>query len=163
MTVAYHIQDEPTGGGRAGAFILNPFWPLLGMMFAGAWLGALLFTSNAILLRGPTWRREIALAILMLVGAPALLMLLAMLGDQGLISRRAFQYTLILVVVWKLAIGYWIFFLQQNTHALYEYFSGGSATGQSVPTGAMLVIGGSMLKSTVVGAVASPFWQWMVL
>jgi hypothetical protein len=109
VTVAYHIQDEPTGGGRAGAFILNPFWPLLGMMFAGAWLGALLFTSNAILLRGPTWRREIALAILMLVGAPALVMLLAILGDQGLISRRAFQYTLILVVVWKLAIGYWIF------------------------------------------------------
>ena len=162
MTVAYHIHDEPTGAGRSGTLILNPFWPLLGMMFAGAWLGALLFTSNAILLRGPTWRREVVLAALMMVGVPALLMFLGILASQGIISRRAFQYTLILLVVWKLAFGYWIFFLQQNTHALYEYFYGGSGGGQSVPTGAVLVIGGSMLKSTIVNAFASPFWQWMV-
>jgi hypothetical protein len=164
VTVAYHIQDEPTGGGRAGALVLNPFWPLLGMMFAGAWLGALLFTINAIFLRGPTWRREIVLAVLMLVGAPALLYLLGILDGQGFISRQALQYTLLVVIVWKLAFAYWIFFLQLNAHALYEYFNGqGGASGQNVPTGAIFVGGGAMLKSKVIALFSSPFWQAMVV
>lgn len=161
MSVAYHIQDEPIGR-RNRIPALDPFWPLVAMMFGGAWLGALAFAVNAWILRGPTRSREIALAIAILIGAPLILLLLSMIGAAGGLPGSSPKYALLLIVAWKLGLAYWIFFLQQTSYALYEYFGGAAARGQGAALGAVLVFAGGYLKPQVVGAVASPFWQIMV-
>jgi hypothetical protein len=128
MSIAYHIRDEPTGS-RSHALILNPFWSLLAMMLGGAWLSALMFGSSAVLLRGPTWRREVTLAALMLLGAALLFIGIRLLEQVG-VPLAVLRYVFLTVVLWKLACAYWLFFLQQNTFALYEYFGGNAQESQ---------------------------------
>jgi hypothetical protein len=161
MTVAYHIQDEPVGGPR-GVPALDPFWPMLAMMFGGAWLGAAAFAYNAWVLRGPTWGREIGLALASLIGAPVILLGLGVLRVAGALPGSALHYAMLLIVAWKLALSYWIFFLQQNSHALYEYFGGGANQSRATQIGALLVIGGGYLRPRVIEAIDSSFWQIMV-
>jgi hypothetical protein len=161
LSVTYHIQDEPLGG-RRQLPALDPFWPLVAMMFGGAWLGAAAFAVNAWLLRGPTWAREFGLAFAILAGAPVILLLLAFARGSGWLSDAAFQYALLLIIAWKLGLAYWIFFLQQSSYALYEYFGGAANRAQVVPVGVLLVFAGGYLKPQVVKAFASPLWQIMV-
>lgn len=155
MTVAYRIPDEPLDGGTRG-WGIEPFWPLLAVMLAGAWLSAGLFAINAWFLRGPTWGREIALAAAMLAGTVVLVFAIDAAYASGTLSQPALKYALLVVVVWKLALAYWIFFLQQTGFALYEYFGG---RGQS---GLLVVIVGALLKSYVITAVNHPLWQIVV-
>lgn len=161
MTVAYHIQDEPIGG-RSGPPALDPFWLLLSMMFGGAWLGASAFAVNAWLLRGPTWAREVGLAIAVLLGAPALLFGLGILRTNGMLPGSSLQYAMLLIVAWKLGLAYWIFFLQQTSHSLYQYFNNVANPGRTASVGAMLVVAGGYFRSTVIDVSDSPFWQIMV-
>jgi hypothetical protein len=162
VSAAYRIVDEPRGG-RTQLPAFNPFWPLLAMMFGGAWLGVAIFAFNAWSLRSPTLGRELALAIAILLGAPILLLLLSMLPSQGLLPESAFKYALLLIVAWKLGLAYWIFFLQQNPYALYEYFEERTTSNpRSAQAGAAIVVIGGLFKSNVVGAIASPFWAVMV-
>lgn len=161
MSVSYHIQDEPIGGRRAVP-ALDPFWPLIAMMFGGAWLGTAAFAFNAWVLRGPTWGREMGLALATLIGAPVILFGLAILRSADMLPGSALYYAMLLIVAWKLGLAYWIFFLQQNSYALYEYFNGAANQARVVPLGALLVFAGGFLKPQVVQAIASPFWQVMV-
>ena len=55
------------------------------------------------------------------------------------------------------AIAYWLFFLQQSSYALYEYFGGGTR-GHALQLGAALVVGGAIVRSTVIQAFPSAFW-----
>lgn len=155
---AYRILDEPIAG-QTKLPALNPFWPLLGMMFGGAWLGAAAFIFNAIALRGPTMAREIGIAIALLLGSPLILLLIGVSFNQQWIDEGAIKYAMLLIVAWKFSLGYWIYFLQQRSHALYEYFEKSSGNPQVGPA---LVILGGVLRTKVVGAIASPFWVWMV-
>lgn len=159
MSVAYRIQDEPIGD-RRGLPALDPFWPLLAMMFGGAWIGTAAFAYNAWVLRGPTWTREIGLAVATLIGAPVLLFGLGILRSSDLLPGSSLQYAFLLIVAWKLGLAYWMFFLQQNSHALYEYFGG--YHGRAAQLGVLLVFAGGFLKPHVVDALASPFWHVMV-
>ena len=161
MSVGYHIQDEPIGGQRRVP-ALDPFWPLVAMMFGGAWLGAATFAFNAWMLRGPTWLREIGFAVAILAGAPLILIGLALARSAGALPGAAFDYAMLLIVAWKLGLAYWIFFLQQSSYALYEYFGGAANRARAVPIGALLVFAGGYLKPQVVKAVGSPLWQIMV-
>jgi len=161
LTVAYRIQDEPVGG-RNGPPALEPFWLLLALMLGGAGLGASAFAVNAWLLRGPSWGREVAIAIAILLGAPAILFGLLVLRSDGLLPGSSFQYAMLLIVAWKLGLAYWIFFLQQTSHALYEYFSGSGNQGRTASIGALLVVGGGYFRSEIVKVFDSPFWQIMV-
>lgn len=161
MSVAYRIVDEPRGRTQLPAF--NPFWPLLAMMFGGAWLGVLMFAFNAWSLRSPTLGRELALAAAIVLGAPLLLLGIAMLPGLGALPESGIKYALLLIVTWKLGLAYWIFFLQQSPFALYEYFEERSeGTPRSAQAGIVIVVLGGLLKSNVVGAIDSPFWVVMV-
>jgi hypothetical protein len=159
MSTVYRIKDEPTGH-RSHALIVNPFWALLALMLGGAWLSALMYSANAILLRGPTWQREVALAGLMLLGAPLILIGLAQLAPW--LPQRSLSYLYLTITLWKLGMGYWLFFLQQNTHALYEYFSGGAAETQRGSAGMVLVVVGVLARASVMSMFASPLWREMV-
>jgi hypothetical protein len=159
MSVAYHIQDEPTGR-RSHALIVNPFWGLLALMLGGAWLSALIYGANAVLLRGPTWRREITLVVLMLVGAPLILIGIVQLAPW--VPKQSLSYVFLTVTQWKLGVAYWLFFLQQNTFGLYEYFGGTSGEARRGSVGMALVVVGLLLRSSVVNTFESPLWQVMV-
>jgi hypothetical protein len=161
LTVAYRIQDEPTGG-RSGPPALDPFWLLLAMMFGGAGLGATAFAVNAWLLRGPTWAREVGIAIAVLAGAPLILFGLLTLRADGLLPDSLLKYAMLLIIAWKLGLAYWIFFLQQTSHALYQYFSGSEKPGRTASFGALLVVGGGYFRPEIVKAFDSLFWQVMV-
>jgi hypothetical protein len=159
MSAVYRIQDEPTGH-RSHALIVNPFWALLALMLGGAWLSALMYSANAILLRGPTWQREVAFAGLMLLGAPLILIGLVQLAPW--LPQRSLSYLYLTVTLWKLGMCYWLFFLQQNTYALYEYFGGTAPAAQRGSAGMVLVVVGVLARSTVLGVVDSPLWREMV-
>ena len=159
MSIAYRIQDEPIGD-RRGLPAFDPFWPLLAMMFGGAWIGTAAFAYNAWVLRGPTWTREIGLAVATLVGAPVILFGLAILRSSDMLPGSSLSYAMLLIVAWKLGLAYWMLFLQQNSHALYEYFGG--YHGRAMQLGVLIVFAGGFLKGHVVDAFASPFWQVMV-
>ena len=156
MAATYRIPDEPIGGETRG-WIIEPFWPLLATMLAGAWLGAALFAVNAWFLRGPHWQREIALCAAMLIGAGALQVLAAGAGEAGLISQGAVEYALLSVIAWKLCTAYWLFFLQQNGFALYQYFGGKVQNGLPV-----VLIGSIFLDRWVINAIDHPLWKAMV-
>ncbi len=161
MSAAYRIVDEPRSRTQLPAF--NPFWPLLAMMFGGAWLGVLMFAFNSWSLRSPTLKREMALALAIVLGSPLLLLLLAMLPSLGLLPDSGIKYALLVIVVWKLGLAYWILFLQQNPYALFEYFEERAAgTSRSAQAGALVVVLGGLIKTNVVGAIDSPFWAVMV-
>src|SRR5262245_61052425 len=117
MSAVYRIPDEPTGN-YANQLIVNPFWVLLSVMLAGCWLAAPLFALNALLLRGPTWRREVLLAVLMLLGAPLILYVLLIAEREAWLQLQVLRYLALSIVAWKLALAYWILFLQQNAFAL---------------------------------------------
>jgi hypothetical protein len=161
LSVTYRIQDEPVGG-RSRIPALDPFWPFIAMMFGGAWLGAAAFSVNAWILRGPTWGREIGLAIAILIGAPVIFAGLLALGVAGVLPDAAFKYAGLLIVAWKLALAYWIFFRQQSSYALYEYFGGAVNQAQALPIGMLLVFVGGYLKSAVMTVFDSPYWRIMV-
>ena len=157
MSSTYHILDEPASR-KANALIVNPFWALLAVMLAGAWLGAIMLSINAWLLRGPTWRREVGLACSLLIGSALIFVGLVIAEQSGLLPNVFIPYALLLVVAWKLGVAYWVFFLQQNTFALYEYFSVQTAPSQSLPLGAIMVMAGTFLRSAVAGVFDSPAW-----
>lgn len=156
MAAGYHIPDEPIGGETRG-WIIEPFWPLLATMLAGAWLGAALFAINAWFLRGPHWQRELALAAAMLLGAAALHVIATGAGESGLIPQAAVKYALLSVIAWKLGLAYWLYFLQQNGFALYEYFGGKAQNGLPI-----VIIGSVFIDRLVINAVDNPIWKAMV-
>jgi hypothetical protein len=161
MSAVYHIQDEPTGS-RSHALIVNPFWSLLAMMLAGAWLGTLMFGLSAVLLRGPTWRRELLLSVLVLLGAPVLFILIRIAEVQQWLPHAWVRYAEVGITVWKLALAYGLFFLQQNAFALYEYFGGNARETQRGSVGTALVVVGLLFRPSVLGAVNYELWYWMV-
>jgi hypothetical protein len=156
MSVTYRIPDEPVGG-QSFAIVVDPFWALLGAMFGGAWLGAALFAMNAWYLRGPMWQRELALVAAMFVGAVLLGVLIHFGEASGVLPERAVKYAALAVIAWKLAIMYWIYFLQQAEFALFEYFGG------KLQNGALFVVLGSLLlRPLVTQAFDHPLWWLMV-
>jgi hypothetical protein len=126
-------------------------------MMGGAAFGALLFALNAWFLRGPTWRREIELSITMLVGAGILGFLLVQAEASGAIPAGAVKYAFLIVVAWKLAVTYWIYYLQQTGFALFEYFGGKAQNGLAI-----VFVGAILLRRVIVEAVDHPVWKIVV-
>jgi hypothetical protein len=156
VSAGYRIPDEPLASQPRG-LIIDPFWALLAVMLGGAALGAALFALNAFFLRGPTWRRELALCIAMLVGAAILGYGLLQAESTGLLTPASARYAILLVVAWKLAVTYWIYYLQQTGFALFEYFGGKAQNGLAI-----VFIGSFLLRRIIVEAVDHPLWQIVV-
>jgi hypothetical protein len=155
LSATYRIPDEPVDSRHRG-WVTDPFWPLLGVMLAGAWLGAAVFAFNAWSLRGPTWQREIWLSLAMLAGAALLAVLLGQSEAAGMLPAVAAKYAILLIVAWKLGLAYWIYYLQHTGFALYEYFGGKAYNGLIV------VIAGAFLSNRIV-ADAVDHWIWKIV
>jgi hypothetical protein len=155
VSAVYRIRDEPLTQPRG--FVIDPFWALLAVMMGGAAFGALLFALNAYFLRGPTWRREIELSLTMLLGAAILGFILVQAEASGALAAGTMNYALLIVVAWKLAVTYWIYYLQQTGFALFEYFGGKAQNGLAV-----VFIGAILLRRVIVQAVDHPVWKVVV-
>lgn len=155
MSAVYRIRDEPLTQPRG--FVIDPFWALLAVMMGGAAFGALLFALNAYFLRGPTWRREVELSLTMLLGAAILGFILVQAEASGALAAGAVKYAFLIVVAWKLAVTYWIYYLQQTGFALFEYFGGKAQNGL-----ALVFVGAILVRRVIVQAVEHPVWKVVV-
>jgi hypothetical protein len=152
---AYRIQDEPAPSGL-GHLIVNPVFPLLSIMFAGAWLALPWFAFNAFALGSPTRRKELALALAAPVGLVAISLGLAVAYTLLKLPEASLPYLRVLLIVWKLAVAYWLFDLQKRGFALHEYFGG------RVRNGVLVLVAGLMLRPVVLGAFGDSAWWMMV-
>lgn len=149
MSATYRIQDEPRPGAM-GHLVVNPVFPLLATMMAGVWLGLPWFVFNAFALGSTTRRKELGLALAVVPVTLLLFMLLAFLLHAGVLTRTSGAYAGVGITVWKLAMGYALFNLQQRSFALHQYYGGVVRNGALVLV-ASIVMGGSLLAKLTGG------------
>ncbi|MCP4693102.1 MAG: hypothetical protein GY859_33980 [Desulfobacterales bacterium] len=148
----YTIIDEPKPG-KWEHLATSPFWPLLGLMLGGGWLGFTWFVFNAIAMGCPERGKTIGLALCGLAGALAIGLGIGWFIHLEILDDGNIRYALLTITVWKLWIGYRLFILQSGTFHLFEYF-GGSVKSGLLP----LMIGMLVGRKFVLGLVASPLW-----
>lgn len=118
----YQIIDEPSPGPLAKV-IVNPFWPLLGLMLGGAWLAWPWFLLNSHALGSATQRREQILAGAAFAGSVVLAFLVAATAPSGQ-EFKLFSYALLGMRAFKLTMGYMLFLEQRKSFQIYETFGG---------------------------------------
>lgn len=156
MSATYRILDEPRPGAM-GHLVVNPVFPLLSLMMAGAWLGVPWFIFNAFAMGSSTRRKETVLAVLVVPGTLLLFMLLGMLLHAGVLTKTSGPYAYVGLIVWKLALGYVLFNLQQRSFALHEYYGG------VVRNGALVLVASIFLGSRVLQALTGGSTLLLVL
>jgi hypothetical protein len=145
MSATYRIQDEPRPGAM-GRLVVNPVFPLLATMMGGAWLGLPWFVFNSFSMGSTTRRKELGLALAVVPGTLLLILLVGGLRASGVLTERSLPYAMVGVIVWKLAMGYALFNLQQRSFALHQYYGGVVRNGALVLV-ASIVMGSSALTS----------------
>lgn len=139
------MLDEPRPGGLS-RFAVNPLWPLLAMMFGGAWLALPWFALNGFAVGSPNRFRETALGAGGLAGSLALALAIGAADSRGALSETAIRFAVLGVVVWKLAVAYWLYALQSRSFGLYEYYGGPVRNGALVA-----ILGGILGRGIVLG------------
>lgn len=150
MAERYRIADEPKPGGLS-QLAVQPFWPLLGLMLGGFWVAMPWFALNGLAVGCPRRGREIGVAIVGLLGAFGIVAGLLYLDRIDVIetSLQA-KLGLLVLVLWKLSIGYWLYELQARSFELYEHYGG------IVRNGALVVAAAFFLKPKLFGLVELP-------
>ncbi len=140
----YRIVDEPAPSGLEQV-IVNPVWPLLGSMFAGAWLAYPWFVLNAFALGGRRRFADLGIAALGLLVSGIALLGIGLLASRMVLDERSLPYAQLVPVGIRLVAFYLLFMRQEQTFALYSYFGG-------QPRNAMLiVVAASFLRSKLLG------------
>lgn len=152
----YRLDDEPRPGALA-RLAVEPLWPLLGLMLGGAWLGLPWFVLNGVAVGSPTRVREAALAAIGLLGSLGLAFGLLYLWQGGILDKGSLQYAMLVLVVWKLAIGYALFVMQASTIELYQYY-GGVLNRFGLP---VVLLGAFFLRGLVLNLL--PFTLWFLV
>ena len=156
MSATYRILDEPRPGAM-GHLVVNPVFPLLSLMMAGAWLGVPWFVFNSFAMGSTTRRKETVLAVLVVPGTLLLFMVLGTLLKMEVLTKSSMPYALVGVIVWKLAVGYALYNLQQRSFALHEYYGG------VVRNGALVLVASIFLGSRILMALTGGTPLLMVL
>ena len=157
MGAPYRILDEPRPG-ALGHLVVNPLFPLLATMMAGAWLGMPWFILNGFAMGSTTRRREALLALLVVPGTLLLFFLLGVLVMRGVLSKTAAPYAGVGLIVWKLTMGYVLFNLQQRSFALHAYYGG------VVRNGALVLMASIFLRISVLVSLAGDNkFLWVLL
>ena len=138
MAATYQIIDEPQPS-ALDRLAVNPVWPLLAIMFAGAWLAWPWSALNGFAIGSPTRRRELLLAAGGFAGNAAIIFGLSQLA--GVVSQATMSYLVVGLTVWKLAVSYWLYTLQARAFHLWEHFGGQPKNGILVVIAAAFVTG----------------------
>lgn len=150
--MSYRIPDEPAPS-PISHLSVQPLWPLLAVMFGGAWLSWPWFAVNAFAIGSPNRVKEVLLVIGGFVGSAALAVTLAVATMKSGIDREAMRYAWILLTVWKLGVSYGLYSLQGRTFDLYEYYGGTVRNGLPI-----VFLGGFLGRRLVLGAIPLELW-----
>jgi len=150
--MSYRIPDEPVTTGLSTVAV-QPFWPLLAIMFGGSWLAWPWFAVNAFATGSPTRGRELALVIGGFAGSAAISVALLAAVQRGALGESAVPYAVIVLTVWKLVVSYVLYGLQSRSFHLFEHFGGTVRSGF-----ALAMVGGFMLRQPVLKAFANQLW-----
>jgi hypothetical protein len=142
--VGYRIVDEPAPTALEQV-IVNPVWPFLASMFAGAWLAYPWFVLNAFALGGRRRFLDLAIALGGLAASALSLFAYAILRDRMLLDESTLPYTLLLPVAVRLVSFYWLFMRQEQVFVLYTYFGGKTRNAM------LVVVAASFLRSKLLG------------
>ena len=150
----YRIIDEPQP--RHGSLTpVNPFWPLLCLVLTGILPGVLWFLYNGTALGSATRRRQVITGGLGILGSLALAAGLHSL--RLTIPAEVFSYLGLLLVAWKVTIGYILYLDQERSLELFEYFGGQLGRGflRLIPVigVAILCAGVAHFQSPILGAL----------
>jgi hypothetical protein len=119
----YAIPDEPSPS-KLEHLVVDPMWPLFGLMLGGLWLALPWYVLNGIALGSPTRRREwLALAIAAL-GSLLLLVMIAWASEAGWIEGVQVKLALLSVTLLKLGMGFAVYSMQSRSFQLWEHFGG---------------------------------------
>lgn len=124
----YRIADEPKPGALQH-LVVDPLWPFLAIMFGGAWLSWPWFIFNGFAVGSPSRRRELAIALGGFVASAGALFVLFYAVGIGWLPTGGLPYGLLVVVVVKLAVTYWLHVLQASTFEIYTYYGGAVRSG----------------------------------
>jgi hypothetical protein len=133
----YRILDEPVPG-TLSRFIVQPFWPLLALMFSGAWIAWPWFVFNSVAVGSATLRREVLLVLAALATSVATVLLMMLVLKTFGPYDRIYTYSRLAIVVGKIVFGYVLYTSQAGSVALYEHFHRPPQSGVWVVAGAWL-------------------------
>lgn len=152
----YRLPDEPAPG-KLQQLAVHPLWPLLGVMFGGSWLAFPWFAVNGFALGSATRVKELLIAVSYFMGALLAVVFLGYCTAQGWLPEVYIKYAFQVVVLWKLGLAYWLFFLQSTTLELYQY------AGGIVRNGVFLLIAAALfMREKVLSLSDSALWILVV-
>jgi hypothetical protein len=153
---AYKLPDEPSPGILQN-LVVNPMWPLLAIMFVGAWLALPWFVFNAFAIGSPTRIKELLITVAGWLGIFLLAVAVVKCFEALALADSNLKYGFQLVVIAKLGVAYWLYFLQSRTFEIYEHFNG------MVRNGLLPVIVGTMfLRKDILSLVDNVVWVMAV-
>jgi hypothetical protein len=141
----YQIIDEPSPGPLAEA-IVNPFWPLLGLMLGGAWIAWPWFLLNGHALGSATQEREHKLLGAALAGSVVLAVVVAALAPSAH-EFKLWRYALLGLSAFKLTMGYLVYIEQRKSFQIHETFGGKSRNA------AVVLVAACFLRQALFSAV----------
>ncbi|HEX5756385.1 MAG TPA: hypothetical protein VFY12_08535 [Arenimonas sp.] len=144
----YRLPDEPQPS-SAAKLVVDPFWPLLATMLAGAWLGLPWLAINGYLLGSPTRLKEATLCAVAVAGALVIFFGITYAAEVGWLGEGGARYALLAIIAWKLVCVYGAVILQTRALELYEYFGGAKSNGVIA-----LLLGMLGLRQIVLGSLS---------
>lgn len=124
MAGLYELPDEPRPG-TLQRVAVRPLWPLLALMVAGPWLSWPWFVLNGHAVGSPTRWRETALALVGVLGSAVLFGAIWLAARADLYGGAlGVHLSLLVLLLWKLGISYWLVVLQSPAVQLFEYYRG---------------------------------------
>jgi hypothetical protein len=130
--------------------VVDPRWPLLGMMLAGPWLAWPWFAFNGFAVGSPTRIREALVAGLGLLGSVALVFGIAAGIGTGVLAGTTLRLALLGLTLWKLGIGYVLYLIQARTFWVFEHYGG------AVRNGLLVVLAGAFAEPSVGRLLGNP-------
>ncbi len=124
----YRIVDEPVRS-PLNAYVVNPLFPLFALMFAGAWLAWPWAVFNSFALGSYLRWQDLAIGMLGFIGGIAINAVLLLLIAAEAIPEGSIAYYIVVLMLFKLAVGYWLAANQQRSYELHQWYGGQTRNG----------------------------------
>ena len=118
----YAIIDEPKPG-KLARFVVRPYWAVVALLVAGAWLAFPWLIFNAHALGSPSKSREIGGAMAYFAAATGLATAVVVVGGLGLPAIIG-SFLMLSVTVMKAGVAFWATTLQSRSFAQLESLGG---------------------------------------